>query len=186
VKMSSIRSHLRPYSIAGRRLTTINHAFASAIAPCETYDSDRVAQSIRDLGQNPKKELKCVYCGRPAKTWDHVYGLVKDRQYSGYGHTLGNLVPCCPQCNERKGGKEWSEFLRTTTRDKSKLKRKMAELESYFKKHPAKSISLQQIQRLCPKEMRRLMTQQRKIRTSMEEADRIVKEIREKVRSRQS
>src|SRR5262249_13804437 len=37
VKLADIKPHLRPYSIVQRRRTTINHAFASALAPCDEY-----------------------------------------------------------------------------------------------------------------------------------------------------
>ena len=35
MKIKSIKNHLQPYSILGKRQTTINHAFASAIASLE-------------------------------------------------------------------------------------------------------------------------------------------------------
>jgi hypothetical protein len=38
MKRESIRNHLRPYSILGRRRITINHAFASAIAPYDEIE----------------------------------------------------------------------------------------------------------------------------------------------------
>lgn len=155
MKMNSVQRHLRPYSIAQRRITTINHAFASAIAPCESYDSARVARAIRDIGQNPDDELACVYCGEPAETWDHVCALVKAKQYSGYGHNLGNLVPCCRSCNARKGNRDWIDFLQSresrTTKSDDRIKR----LQYYFSKHPPRSLSITEIEKLCPRELDR-------------------------------
>ena len=42
MKAKSIATHLRPYVMLARRRTTINHAFAAAVAPSDTYDESRV------------------------------------------------------------------------------------------------------------------------------------------------
>lgn len=54
LKRESIKNHLRPYSICSRRVTSINHAFASATAINDVYDDELVRQAIVDLGQNPE------------------------------------------------------------------------------------------------------------------------------------
>jgi hypothetical protein len=36
---------------------------------------------------------------------------VKDSRFSGHGHRLGNLLPCCKPCNSRKGNKPWQAHL---------------------------------------------------------------------------
>jgi hypothetical protein len=113
VRYSSIRIHLRPYNIVARRATTINHAFAAAIAPSDAYEEARIREAIRLLGQDPDTDLMCVYCDAPAKTWDHVFATVKQTKFSGFGHRLGNLVPCCKPCNSEKGNKPWDTFLRS-------------------------------------------------------------------------
>ena len=99
MKPSGIKRHLRPYSMVQRRKTTINHAFASALAPCDEYDENRVAEAMALLGQTDLDDLRCVYCDSAAETWDHLVGLVKDSKLNGYGHQIGNLVPCCRDCN---------------------------------------------------------------------------------------
>ena len=33
------------------------------------------------------------------------------KKFSGYGHRIGNLLPCCKPCNSKKGNKEWRLFL---------------------------------------------------------------------------
>ena len=40
---------------------------------------------------------KCVYCGREATGFDHLYPVSK-----GGEHTIGNLAPACGSCNSRK------------------------------------------------------------------------------------
>src|SRR5262249_39203531 len=99
VKLADIRPHLRPYSIVQRRKTTINHAFASPLAPCDEYDEERLARAMAALGQDDLDALRCVYYGAGGETWDHLVGLVKNSEPNGYEHQVGNLVPCCRACN---------------------------------------------------------------------------------------
>lgn len=107
----SIRSHLAPYSIFSKRKTTIAHAFASALAPSDEYDEAKIETALEALGQKNLKQLSCVYCESLAQTWDHLENLVKNGKLNGYGHQVGNLVPCCRDCNSQKGGKTFRDFI---------------------------------------------------------------------------
>ena len=100
VRYRSVEKHLQPYVILSRRRTTINHAFASAIAP---FDDGRIREAVETLGQDPDADLRCAYCDKQAETWDHVFATVRDSRFSGHGHRLGNLLPCCKACNSAKG-----------------------------------------------------------------------------------
>jgi hypothetical protein len=111
MRYTSIRTHLRPYVIVARRRTTINHAFAAAVAPHDEYDEARVRSAISQLGQNADSDLLCAYCGSQAQTWDHIFATVRDSRFSGHGHQLGNLLPCCKPCNSAKGNKHWRRYL---------------------------------------------------------------------------
>lgn len=111
MRVGTVRTHLRPYSIYQKRKTTINHAFASALAPSSDYDWSILSDALAILGQSADKDLTCVYCTRPAETWDHLTGLVKNSLLHGYGHQIGNLVPSCRDCNSRKGNKAWRSFV---------------------------------------------------------------------------
>ncbi len=111
MRYSSIKSHLKPYVIVARRKSTISHAFAAAIAPSDMYNEDQVRGAITELAMNPDEDLVCAYCGVKAQTWDHVYATVRDTHFSGFGHRLGNLLPCCKSCNSSKGNKDWDRFL---------------------------------------------------------------------------
>lgn len=113
MKPDSIRSHLTPYSIFNKRRTTIAHAFASALAPSDPYVESEVIEALRALGQTDLKQLLCVYCKAKATTWDHLVSLVKGGKLNGYGHQIGNLVPCCGPCNSSKGGKDFREFVKS-------------------------------------------------------------------------
>ena len=121
MKPDSVKRHLKPYEILRQRRTTINHAFAAAIAPCDSYDLNAVGKALAALGQNLDEELKCVYCDAPAETWDHVLATVKNSVFSGAGHRISNLVPCCKPCNSAKGNKDWQVFL--SQRDKNESTR---------------------------------------------------------------
>ena len=106
-----IKRHLQEYSIYGKRKTTINHAFASALSVADAYDEKKVDEALSLLGQDPEQNLLCVYCDKPAETWDHIMAIVKDGKFSGFGHQIGNLIPCCKDCNSKKGNKDWRKFL---------------------------------------------------------------------------
>lgn len=146
MKRKAIRTHLQPYSIVKRRKTTINHAFASALALNEEYDDHQVAEALRFLGQDPDADLLCSYCeDRAAETWDHIFGLVSEGEYFGYGHSLGNLLPCCKQCNSRKGGKDWREFLMSFTPKINGCEERIARLECYIARYAQAPVSQAQI-----------------------------------------
>lgn len=134
MKADSIKAHLKPYSIYKKRKTTVNHAFASALAPCSDYDASLVGDALKTLGQDPNGELLCVYCGALAQTWDHLTGLVKDSQLHGYGHQIGNLVPGCRDCNSRKGNMDWRLFVAASVTEprRSSLTRSLELYQAQF------------------------------------------------------
>ena len=108
--LRKIKNHLRPLKITATK-GTIRSKFAAAIAPHDEYNEEEARKLLQKLGQNPDAPLTCVYCDASATTWDHVYGTVSDGEYTGVGHRLRNLVPCCSPCNNRKGKKNWRDYL---------------------------------------------------------------------------
>ena len=108
---NSLKNHLKPYNIVQKRRTTINHAFAAAVAPHDEYDDVRIRAALMVLGQDSEGPLKCAYCGELAQTWDHVEATVLNGEFSGWGHRLGNLLPCCKQCNSAKGNRNWAVYM---------------------------------------------------------------------------
>lgn len=178
MKKTSIKIHLSPYSIRQKRQTTINHAFASAIAPVDKYVVERLDEALRLLGQPPGGELTCIYCGRPAETWDHLYGLVKDAKLSGYGHQLGNLVPCCKECNSRKGAKDWEKFLKNVPSAQTDLEEKCKLITSYRDQYVDR-INPAQLAEKYPEDWKRYWKIAEDIINLMGEADNIAKRLRE-------
>jgi hypothetical protein len=184
MKRESIKDHLRPYSIYSRRVTTINHAFASAIAINDVYEDAWVRQAIMDLGQDPEQDLRCAYCDvRPAETWDHVTGLVRNSQYSGFGHTIGNLLPCCKDCNSRKGNRDWKVYLRAITPDDERFAYKVTQLERFFSKYQKPEFNQNAIAELMPDEMQAYNDIHQQILDLMKQADALAQKIREKTKT---
>ena len=181
MKIETIRSHLQPYSIMKKRQTTINHAFASAIAPNDIYDTKVLKEAMILLNQDPEKDLRCVYCGESAETWDHVFSLVRDLKFSGYGHVIGNLLPCCKKCNSEKGNRDWEDFIRRKNGDNSATKINM--LKQYFKKYLFVKVDYKGIKAICPAEINQLNLIKDKIMELFKEADTIAEKVRIKIRS---
>ena len=176
----SIRSHLKPYSIFQKRKTTINHAFASALAPNDNYDEQIIDEALEILGQNPNGSLHCVYCGGAAHTWDHLVGLVKDAQLRGYGHQIGNLVPCCRYCNSKKGSKDWRQFIESEIRDEGLRKALIARLETYLNRF-ATPIDIEQIEKSAPDDWAKYASIKNQIFELMIEADKVAERIRRRL-----
>ena len=176
MRYSSIKSHLKPYVIVARRKSTISHAFAAAIAPSDTYDEIQVRGAISELAMNPDEDLRCAYCGVKAQTWDHVYATVRDTHFSGFGHRLGNLLPCCKSCNSSKGNKDWDLFLRELALSPelhlARKERITAHLARYF------------VQDLIPNhlpEYEQLLEIKRQVMVLLAQADELAKTIRGQV-----
>lgn len=131
MRYMSLARHLRPYKMVGRRRTTVNHMFAAAIAPNDPYEAGRVRAAVALLGNDPESDLECAYCGENAETWDHIFATVKNGQFSGHGHRVGNLVPCCKPCNSRKGNKTWEAHLASLPLAKAEFRRRHARIEEY-------------------------------------------------------
>ena len=47
-------------------------------------------------------QFHCAYCGRPFETMDHIVPIA-----NGGGTTFTNVLPCCRECNEKKGTAVW-------------------------------------------------------------------------------
>ncbi len=175
MRYSTVRNHLKPYGIVLRRKTTINHAFAAAIAPNDDYHEDRVREAIVVLGQDPDQDLLCAYCGALAQTWDHVFATVKDSRFSGYGHRLGNLLPCCKSCNSAKGNKDWRRFLAELPLSSAAYQAAVGHIEAYLS-----TFSLQDSVPENSPEYDRLLQVRAEVLELLAEADQLAKVIRER------
>jgi HNH endonuclease len=186
MRIDSLRRHLRPYKIAQRRTTTIAHAFASAIAPVDEFTDEirtKAEEAMRTLGQNPDN-LSCVYCDRPATDWDHVQGLVKKGKPSGFGHVLENLVPCCSDCNAKKGNRDWESFLESKkpTIGEARFMYKKEKLTTYLQPTDSATRFMERLRLECAEEIRDYYAIRDQIIELMREADQIAQRMQNKMR----
>src|SRR5690606_23428827 len=123
--------------------------------PHDTYTAAAVAQAIRDLGQDPDADLLCVYCGQPAATWDHVFNRVVKGDFSGHGHRIRNLVPCCRSCNESKGQKPWRDYLEVLDpRDKDA---RVARMQAFLSVPAAQPVGTEDMRHKAGEELERFL-----------------------------
>jgi hypothetical protein len=180
MKKASIKKHLKAYSFFGKRNSTINHAFASALAPFDKYDEHKVNEALEFLGQEPDRDLQCVYCNKDATGWDHLVGLVKDKKLRGFGHQIGNLVPCCGVCNSKKGSKRFDEFITyysEMTKNKDELIAVLIEYQNKF----AKEINLKYLEEKNPSDFAQYVQTKEKIFNLMKEADDLADKLRDDI-----
>ncbi|MFT5836417.1 MAG: hypothetical protein ACI9RG_001323 [Sulfurimonas sp.] len=180
MKKEDIKRHLKTYSVYNKRRTTINHAFASAIAPSDDFDEDKMNEALKFLGQNPNKELKCVFCNEYAETWDHLVGLVKNGELRGYGHQIGNLVPCCKQCNSKKGSKEFDRFINEYNEiycDKNGLIKLLSQYQMKF----SKEINLNLLKEKTPETYKQFLKVKQEVFDLMEKADILAEKLRQNI-----
>ena len=177
VKKEDIKRHLKTYSIYNKRRTTINHAFASAIAPSDDFNEEKMNEALKFLGQNPNEDLKCVFCNKYAETWDHLVGLVKNGELRGYGHQIGNLVPCCKQCNSKKGSKEFDSFINESYFDKKEL----IELLSLYQTKFAKEINLDLLKERNPDDYNAFLKIKQEVFNLMGKADALAEKLRKSI-----
>jgi endonuclease I len=182
MKKTDIKRHLQDYSIFNKRKTTVNHAFASAQSISDTYDEEKVNCAIRLLGQDPDNDLLCVYCDKPAETWDHIKAVVENGEFSGHGHTISNLLPCCKNCNSKKANKDWRIFIEQSKIDQLTKDKKTKLIEEYIKQNRTDIRSI--LTHECKDELKELNIIRDKIFELMKEGDVKSKLIREKIRSK--
>lgn len=185
MRLTDIKRHLRAYSIVQRRKTTINHAFASALAPCDVYDEHRLNDAMKMLKQTDPSSLRCVYCESVAETWDHLVGLVKNAELRGYGHQIGNLVPCCRNCNASKGSRPWLDFVRTQVKDPARRERLESTLAAYVHEF-ATEIDISQAAIREPEAWQRYAEVKQEILELMVKADDLASRLRPLVMCRRS
>ena len=180
MKIESIKKHLSPYSIYQKRHTTIAHAFASALAPVDGYDEARLLKALNAFGQEDEDDIRCVYCEKPAQTWDHLVCLVRKGELNGYGHQIGNLVPSCKDCNSSKGAKDFRVFVAgLTSLSDAQKKRLLSRLEDH--QQLAKPFKAGESPADIQAKVNQLKALKAEIFELMKKADAIASEIKQKV-----
>lgn len=175
MKLARIKGHLAPYRIHAKRATTVNHAFSSALAPAEPWNEERATDAMRTLGQADMAALTCVYCDQPAQTWDHLEPMVRNSLPTGFGHTLGNLVPSCRDCNSSKGNKPWRQWIVTWPKMSEDQRAQLTAYAEAFTP-PRKGITDWESQ--FPEHMQRLREHWDAVLHHMKQADAVIDEMR--------
>src|SRR5450830_1301582 len=67
----------------------------------------------------------------PVQTWDHLTNLVKAGEFNDYGRQIGNLVPCCRDCNSTKGSSSFSKFVATLSISETEKKELIDRLKNH-------------------------------------------------------
>ncbi len=134
-------------------------------------------EAIRFLGQDPQSDLVCVYCGGEAATWDHLVGLVKNGELRGFGHQIGNLVPCCARCNARKGSQDWIHFIEAGVEDPDKRSWLRETLTAYTARF-ARKIDVEPAKASYPEDWAEYSRLKGQIFALMNEADVVAARIR--------
>ena len=177
MKKHDLKRHLQDYSIFNKRKTTINHAFASALSTADSFNLEKINAAITILGQNPDNDLLCAYCDKQAETWDHIKAVVKDGKFSGHGHQISNLLPCCKDCNSKKGNKEWGTFLQEKKLDNPDRVRRINE---YISQDTSDLIEI--LNNNCKDELTELMQIKEQVFELLKLGDEKAKIIRAKIR----
>lgn len=98
------------------RLSSIRNAIAQAVMPYHEFDPATWVAAMEFLGQDAAS-LTCVYCGVSEPSGlDHLDALVVRYRPNGRGHQVGNLVPCCVDCNSSRGNKAFALFVAESPR----------------------------------------------------------------------
>ena len=173
----SIRSHLKSYGIYQKRKTTISHAFASALSIPDEFEINLVSNAISLLGQNPNNDLLCAYCGNEAKTWDHINAIVLNGEFSGNGHQINNLIPCCKTCNSQKGNKNWEIFLRENKQlTPIDLENRIQRIKNYIGDNNVNLLEI--INEYCSQLLQDFQIKKEEVLNLLQEADEIAAQIR--------
>ena len=178
-RADSIKKYLKPFKIVSK-MTTFNGAVQLALAVHDDFDAVRVAELLRLLEQSIDADLMCVYCGKPAATWDHLFNNVADKRFSGYGNRIFNLVPACRTCNEKKGSKHWRVFAKIVAADFAAVERRLAAVEKRF---DAEKYSWERILKRHPELAAEYEKAQAELRTKLVELDALADRIRQAIRA---
>ncbi len=95
------------------RTSTMASQFARARAPYMPPTDSEFAARYQLLAIDPALP-QCVYCGGLPTEWDHLFPMVSGSQWTGYFTEIANLVPSCGKCNQSRGAKPVSGWMRST------------------------------------------------------------------------
>lgn len=125
----------RPLKITSR-ISSVTNGFVQSIIPHTEPCSITEGRVLAALGIDPDAKT-CVYCGAPARHWDHLNPLVRNKRPSGFLNVAENRVPACDECNTSKSGGSWKRWMTGSakgspaSRGVDDLDRRVANLEAF-------------------------------------------------------
>ena len=163
-------------------LTSRKSSVTNAMVHSIIYVEDIVGANYSDwLARFNQKENneKCIYCGSSANSFDHIFNLVRNGSPTGYMTEKNNLVPCCSNCNSKKSGKNWEDFIESDY---------FKSFAGWEKRHDFLRRVIEQYQPLkidfkvdMPNEFDEFQKLRSKLLEQMDEIERALNEIRKKV-----
>ncbi|MCQ2234186.1 MAG: HNH endonuclease [Paludibacteraceae bacterium] len=116
----------------GNRTSTIARSMACTIATITSCTEDMEKEWL-DIFDPNNEGLTCAYCGDKATHLDHLLPLIIKGSPTGYGTEPGNLVPCCGNCNQSKGNKDWDVYINEINSEEN-AKSRIQTIESLLQK----------------------------------------------------
>lgn len=157
------------------RSSIINHVFALVLSGGDRPTTEQLVEALLALGQDPDHPV-CVYCGDRATDWDHLHPVVKGGGWTGWPSTIGNLVPACGPCNQRKQGKDWRTFVGDPESDQHRL---LSAYESRIPYDPEAAKAT--LEEKAGPELEKFDDLRSQINTLLRQADALGKEIRNRL-----
>jgi hypothetical protein len=165
------------------KTSTITKAFADAIAPSRYPTQEEYDEYIKIFPLNEGAKT-CAYCGGAFRYYEHFRPIVKDKQPTGYGSDIYNLVPSCNDCNEKKRGEGWREFMETRKKvasDISAHDERVCRLERFEEWGNERVIKIDYEELIGKETWKKYQEDRDRIHTMLRECHELQKEIRKSV-----
>ena len=139
------------------RTSTITNAFAHSIDIRTAEDSLTEEEYKSMLNELGIEEEQCAYClsKNSGKSVDHLHPIISNKLPSGYFTEKNNLIPCCPSCNSKKGGKDYNVWMKDEKtieylkRQKGlsdvQIEERVRTINAFMERHPATCLDCEQI-----------------------------------------
>ena len=109
---------------------------------------------------------------------DELKEHFKNNELRGYGHQIGNLVPCCKECNSKKGSKDYKVFIHEHNKIRKNKENLINLLSSYQETYSTK-LNFEKLK--ASQEYEDFLIIKDKIFELMKEADLIAEKIRKNI-----
>jgi hypothetical protein len=105
----------QPSDIQGRG-SSITYAIAASATPYVEPSAEELDAMLRILDMD-RENIRCAFCGQATNQLGHLHSLVENGRPTGWGTTIGNLIPACARCKSSRGNKPWEEWIERKVAD---------------------------------------------------------------------